>query len=105
MRSRRGLEDVKLVIMDIPYSLRSDTDYSIKCRQTSPNKIGLTASDYTDAFIKIMTDSEWNVQLVNTQTVLNENNCTTESLDNLHFTKLGSAKVGKLIADVILYNL
>ncbi len=105
MRSRRGLEDVKLVIMDIPYSLRSDTDYSIKCRQTSPNKIGLTASDYSDAFIKKMTDSEWNVQLVNTQTVLNENNCTTESLDNLHFTKLGSAKVGKLIADVILYNL
>ena len=105
IRKNAGKEEVRVIILDIPYSLRCGSDYqTIRCRQTTPNALGLTAADYSDAFVENMLRSDLNVRLVSCNKVINEKNCLSESADNLHFTKLGSGKMGKIIADTILYD-
>ena len=105
IRKKAGLEELKVIILDIPYSLRCGSDYhTIRCRQTTPNARGLTAVDYSDAFVENMMHSDLNIRFLSCYEILNENNCLSDSADNLHFTKLGSGKMGKMIADTILYR-
>ena len=102
-RKSKGLANVKIIVMDITYSLRCGSDYhTVRCKQTTKNAIGLTAADYTNAIHENLNNEGLNIRYIPATAVLNEKNCLKESADNLHFTKVGCGKMGKVIADTIL---
>ncbi|MBQ3432302.1 MAG: hypothetical protein IJG23_05900 [Clostridia bacterium] len=104
VRRSKGMANIKVIVIDIMYALRCGGDYQhVRCRQTTPNKLGLTAEDYKNAIRENMAQSDFPVHFISSDSVINEKNCLTESADNLHFTKIGAGKMGKLIADNILY--
>ena len=104
VRNAKGLPDIKIIVLDITYSLRCGSDYkNVRCRQTTPNRLGLTASDYTNRMHKNLDDPELLVRFIPADAVIGESNCLTESADNLHFTKPGNGKMGNIIADTILH--
>ena len=103
-RKDKGLPNVKIIVMDITYSLRCGSDYQhVRCKQTTKNALGATATDYTNEIRKNLSDKSLTVRFIPATVVLNEKNCLKESADNLHFTKITSGKMGKVIADSILY--
>lgn len=103
-RKSKGLANVKIIVMDITYSLRCGSDYqTVRCKQTTKNALGVTATDYTNTIHENLDNEGLNIRYIPATAVLNEENCLKESADNLHLTKVGYGKMGKVIADTILY--
>ena len=71
-------------------------------RMQLPNALGITMQAYVDEIMKNLNDGSFDMQTVPSTVVLNEKNCLYESADNLHYTKLGYAKLGNVIASMIL---
>ncbi|MBE6817978.1 MAG: SGNH/GDSL hydrolase family protein [Ruminococcaceae bacterium] len=102
IRINMGLEPVKVIAIEITFSYRFGSVFTeLNNRFTFPNKLGLTALDYNEAFLQSMSNSEFDVTFVQTTPVINEENCIYESIDNLHLTRLGYSQLGNLIAEAI----
>ena len=103
IRAEKGLAPVKVIVLDITFSCRfGSLNTEFHSRFTTPNKLGLTALDYNKALHQTFANSDLDVTFVNSNSVLNEKNCLHESADNLHFTKLGYGKLGKLVAKAMM---
>ncbi|MBQ6381216.1 MAG: SGNH/GDSL hydrolase family protein [Clostridia bacterium] len=102
-RKSLGLAQLKVIVLDIPCSMRVGSKYQqVMCRQEKKNKQGLTTEDYSNVLFENMRNSSLKVKCIETDTLLNKKNCLYESADNLHFTKVGYGKLGKMIAQTML---
>lgn len=102
-RTAHGLPPVKVIVLSIAYSARGGSKFYITGnRMQLPNALGITMQAYVNEIMKNLNDGSFDMQTVPSTVVLNEKNCLYESADNLHYTKLGYAKLGNVIASMIL---
>ena len=102
-RRAHGLPALKVIVLSIAYSARAGSEFYITGnRMKVKNALGITMQAYTDTIISNLNDGTFNMRVVPSNVVLNEKNCIYESADNLHYTKCGYAKLGGVIASMIL---
>ena len=110
MRVERGEEPIKVVFVDLYYSDRTYTNSIRENRDVTPNKIGLTLTDYQDALDNIY--DKWNsseyLTLYNFDTrdydIVNQDNCPYTASDNLHFSKFTYGQYGNAFASFLEEN-
>lgn len=110
MHVERGEEPIKVVFVDLYYSDRTYTNSIRENRDVTPNKIGLTLTDYQDALDNIY--DKWNsseyLTLYNFDTraydIVNQDNCPYTASDNLHFSKFTYGQYGNAFASFLEEN-
>ena len=105
MRVLRGEKPIKVVFLDLFFSGRTSIGTDVVNRDTTPNKIGLTLTDYQNALNKqfakwstrssYLTCYEFKTRSYN---LVNTNNCEYNTKDNLHFTRYYASQYGSEFA-------
>ena len=107
-RVAEGKEAIKVVFVDLYYSDRTYVYKQINNRDTTPNKIGFTLTDYQkelDGQLSKWNESEYlTCYNFNTRNydIVNQETCPYLSTDNLHFTKYAYGLYGNAFAQFLL---
>ena len=107
-RIENGEEAIKVVFVDLYYSDRTYNYKQINNRDTVPNKIGLTLTDYQNELDDQL--SKWNeseyLTCYNFNTrdydIVDQETCPYLSTDNLHFTKYAYGLYGNAFAQFLI---
>ena len=102
-RRALGKEDVRIIWLAIGYAKRVGGAFTvIQDRMKAPNALGITMEEYTNVILQAMNDEHLDIKFIPSRVLLNEKNCIYVSADNLHYTKLGYAKLGNIIAGMMM---
>lgn len=110
-RVERGEDPIKVVFVDLYYSDRCYENQERQNRDITPNRIGLTLTDYQKAldsqYERWDNESEY-LSFYKFKTrdygIVDEDNCPYASSDNLHFTKFTYGQYGNAFAEFLLEN-
>ena len=107
-RVAEGKEAIKVVFVDLYYSDRTYNYKQLNNRDTTPNQIGLTLTDYQmelDDQLSKWNESEY-LSCYNFNTrdyeIVNQQTCPYVSTDNLHFSKFTYGQYGNAFAQFLL---
>lgn len=107
-RVAEGKEAIKVVFVDLYYSDRTYNYKQLNNRDTTPNQIGLTLTDYQmelDNQLSKWNESEY-LSCYNFNTrdyeIVNQQTCPYVSTDNLHFSKFTYGQYGNAFAQFLL---
>ena len=111
-RIEEGKDAIKVVFVDLYYSDRTNNYKIRQNRDITPNKIGLTLTDYQNALLtqydKWQNLTEDVLTFYNFKTrdyeIVNEENCPYTASDNLHFTKFVYGQYGNAFAQFLVDN-
>ena len=111
-RIEEGKDAIKVVFVDLYYSDRTNNYKIRQNRDITPNKIGLTLTDYQNALLtqydKWQNLTEDVLTFYNFKTrdyeIVNEENCPYTASDNLHFTKFVYGQYGNAFAQFLVNN-
>ena len=111
-RIEEGKDAIKVVFVDLYYSDRTNNYKIRQNRDITPNKIGLTLTDYQNALLaqydKWQSLTEDVLSFYNFKTrdyeIVNEENCPYTASDNLHFTKFVYGQYGNAFAQFLVDN-
>ena len=110
-RVKRGEDPIKVVFVDLYYSDRNNNYEERNNRDVTPNKIGLTLTDYQNALNKQL--SKWKANSksltfyrfkTRDYNIVNQANCPYTASDNLHFTKFTYGQYGEAFAQFLVNN-
>ena len=102
-RISAGLEEVKIIVVDIPVSLRYGSNHlELNNQFIKTNKLGLTASEYSYALKETFKASGLKTRFIKSDAIITQDNCLYTCVDNLHFTKISYNKLGNMIAKIML---
>lgn len=107
-RVAEGKDPIKVVFVDLYYSDRTYNYKQLNNRDTTPNQIGLTLTDYQRELDNQL--SKWNeseyLSCYNFNTrdyeIVNQQTCPYVSTDNLHFSKFTYGQYGNAFAQFLL---
>jgi len=107
-RVAEGKDPIKVVFVDLYYSDRTYNYKQLNNRDTTPNQIGLTLTDYQmelDNQLSKWNESEY-LSCYNFNTrdyeIVNQQTCPYVSTDNLHFSKFTYGQYGNAFAQFLL---
>ena len=107
-RVAEGKDPIKVVFVDLYYSDRTYNYKQLNNRDTTPNQIGLTLTDYQmelDDQLSKWNESEY-LSCYNFNTrdyeIVNQQTCPYVSTDNLHFSKFTYGQYGNAFAQFLL---
>ena len=106
-RVKQGKDPIKVVFVDLFYSNRLYDYTKLTNRFITPNKIGLTLTDYQrdlDQMVEKYRQEGIDIYQFHTAQFVDENTCAKKTSDNLHMSRYTYTQIGNELARFLVTN-